>query len=208
MNLSAQNAILKILEEPPAKVLIILIAHKAGNLIPTIHSRCRKIDFSPLSSEVMEELLRRHGFTFSQEELETLSALSAGSIGQALRFAEEDGLETLFQIYKYLAYMPQWDWVKIHKLSETLSPPSQDKAYKMFAMLFQWVFRQVLFAKARGHNSLPSYLKKSGLETYLQKSSLENLVKTCDALQTHFARTEFSNLDRREAVRGAFALLS
>lgn len=49
MTRSAQNAILKILEEPPAKALLILIAHRPGALLPTIHSRSRVMAFPPLT---------------------------------------------------------------------------------------------------------------------------------------------------------------
>lgn len=208
MNRSAQNAILKILEEPPANVLMILIAHRAGRLIPTIHSRARKIDFAPLSVAVMEDLLERQGLRFSPEELETLEALSAGSAGAALRTVQDGGLDTLAQIFGFLAYMPEWNWVKIHGLADTLSSSGQDKAYRLFADLFQWTFRQVLFAKARGHERLPPYMKAAGLEGFLKKSSLERLVGICDDLKVHFERADFSNLDRKEAVRGAFGVIS
>lgn len=208
MNRSAQNAILKILEEPPAKVLIVLIAHRAGRLIPTIHSRCRKIDFSILSGEVMEELLGRKGLSFTPDEMDIILTFSGGSIGQALAFVEDGGLETLDTILQMLVYMPQWDRVKIHELGEVLSAPGQDKEYRMFSKLLQWVFRQVLFAKARGLNALPPCLGSGGLEGFLRKSSLEKLVGLCDSLKTHFETAEFSNLDRREAIRGAFVVLN
>ena len=208
MNRSAQNAILKILEEPPANVLMILIAHRAGRLIPTIHSRCRNVDFQSLDAPVMEELFARQGVLFRPEELDTVLTFAGGSIGRALQFVEEGGLDTLSLILSTLAYMPEWDRVKVFELGEMLSPPSQDKAYRMFADLLQWVFRQVLFAKARGAQNLPPCLARSGLEGFLRKSSLEKLVGICDSLKNHFESVEFSNLDRRDAVRGAFVVLS
>ncbi len=57
MNLQAQNALLKTLEEPPPGVVFILIAANRGELLPTILSRCQVIEFSPLKGEEIERLL-------------------------------------------------------------------------------------------------------------------------------------------------------
>ncbi len=57
MNIQAQNALLKLLEEPPEKTFFILIANKTSLLLPTIISRCRKIKFKPLSDKLIEQYL-------------------------------------------------------------------------------------------------------------------------------------------------------
>lgn len=57
MNRQAQNALLKLLEEPPPKTFFVLIASKISLLVPTIISRCRKIRFKPLTSELIEHCL-------------------------------------------------------------------------------------------------------------------------------------------------------
>ncbi len=208
MNRNAQNAILKILEEPPSNVLIILIAHRAGMLIPTIRSRSRNIEFSKLSHENMNELLTKQGHSLSFSELETIAALSEGSIGQALRFAEGGGLETLSTIIDLLNSIPNWNWVKIHHLSASLASPSQDKDYRMFIELLQWVFRKLLFAKARGDTSPPNYLQRGNLQKIMNENSLEKLISISDGLKNHFESVDFSNLDRRDAVRGAFLVIN
>lgn len=62
MNVQAQNALLKVLEEPPDKTFFILCAADGAALLPTIHSRCRKIRFSLLSlSSVFRMLTDTHG---------------------------------------------------------------------------------------------------------------------------------------------------
>ncbi|PCJ99962.1 MAG: ATPase [Zetaproteobacteria bacterium] len=210
MNRNAQNAILKILEEPPANVLIILIAHRPGMLIPTIRSRTRFIQFSPLSRDIMSDLLNKgqEHTALSVAQLDILSALSEGSIGRALNFIERDGFESLSQILDHLDGAPNWDWVKIHQLSATLSSPSQDKQYRMFVELLQWVFRQMLFIKARGGEELPIFLQHEALENIMLHYSLEKLISITDGLKSHFERVEFSNLDRRDAVRAGFLVIS
>lgn len=57
MNTQAQNALLKMLEEPPEKTFFILIAEKVSLLLPTIISRCRKIRFKPLTDTLIEHRL-------------------------------------------------------------------------------------------------------------------------------------------------------
>ena len=57
MNIQAQNALLKMLEEPPEKTFFILIANKISLLVPTIISRCRKIRFKPLTDKLIEQCL-------------------------------------------------------------------------------------------------------------------------------------------------------
>jgi len=57
MNRQAQNAVLKMLEEPPEKTFFILIANKISLLVPTIISRCRNIRFKPLTDKLIERCL-------------------------------------------------------------------------------------------------------------------------------------------------------
>jgi DNA polymerase III subunit delta' len=207
MNRNAQNALLKILEEPPSKVMIILIAHRLGALIPTIRSRARVIPFTPLDSNVMADLLARQGHALSTQDIKRLNALSQGSAGQALRYAEEGGLTLLELILDHINDPTFPNWVKIFEFAQELSAAAQDKEYRLYTELMEWIFRQILFAKAKGENTPPDYIKSSKLEEIMRTSSLEKLIKICDDLKILFARTDFSNLDRRDAVRGGFHVI-
>jgi DNA polymerase-3 subunit delta' len=83
MQPEAANALLKTLEEPPARHLLILAAASERELFPTIVSRCQKFLFSPLPSDlVVQELQARRGL--SREDAVFLTALSGGSLGRAL----------------------------------------------------------------------------------------------------------------------------
>lgn len=84
MNLAAQNALLKGLEEPPKDSVVILVANNADALLPTIRSRCQRLLFAPLSeSELLGVLERRGGL--SHADAEALAASADGSPGRALR---------------------------------------------------------------------------------------------------------------------------
>jgi DNA polymerase-3 subunit delta' len=81
MNISAANAFLKTLEEPPEQSIIILISSRPDRLPDTIRSRCSRIHFNPLSSEACRNVLRGR---VSEETLDLVTALSLGMPGAAL----------------------------------------------------------------------------------------------------------------------------
>jgi len=85
---SGANALLKILEEPPPNTLFFLASHAPGRLLPTIRSRCRRLDFAKLDSEAMTSILACHAPELKQGERERIIAMSFGSAGRALAFAE------------------------------------------------------------------------------------------------------------------------
>ncbi len=83
MNASAGNALLKILEEPPEKTLIVLTARQNTDLLPTIVSRCQNIRFNPVPSSMLADaLIKRHGF--GQDESSIIAAMSGGSFSRAI----------------------------------------------------------------------------------------------------------------------------
>jgi DNA polymerase-3 subunit delta' len=84
------NALLKMLEEPPPKVLFLLVSHAPGRLLPTIRSRCRRLNFQALGDDVMASILSREVPALSAAERAKIVAMSFGSAGRALAFAELD----------------------------------------------------------------------------------------------------------------------
>ncbi|MGB0720275.1 MAG: DNA polymerase III subunit delta', partial [Bdellovibrionales bacterium] len=155
MNRNAQNALLKILEEPPANTVLILIAHRAGALIPTIRSRTRTLHFQPLSPTVMEELLSQKGHILAPDQNRMLAARAEGSFGTALKILEEGGLETLDTLTSLLTSIPDFDWVAIHGLADTLARPGAEKDYQAFTDTLLWLYKTLTFAKARGQIAPP-----------------------------------------------------
>ena len=86
MNQQAGNALLKLLEEPPAKTILILIAVNTYSLLPTIVSRCQQIRFKPISFQILAEYLGRKGIAY--EEAQTLGKLADGSFAKAKDLAD------------------------------------------------------------------------------------------------------------------------
>lgn len=93
MNRNAANALLKILEEPPQRALLLMTASTPGKLLPTIRSRCRPLALQPLSASAMADVLRGYQDGTDLAALDELQRLSSGSPGVALRLLENDGLQ-------------------------------------------------------------------------------------------------------------------
>jgi DNA polymerase-3 subunit delta' len=84
---SGANALLKILEEPPANTLFFLVSHAPGRLLPTIRSRCRRLDFAALDDDAMTSILEAKT-DLPPAERNKVIAMSFGSAGRALAFAD------------------------------------------------------------------------------------------------------------------------
>jgi DNA polymerase-3 subunit delta' len=82
------NALLKMLEEPPPNCVFFLVSHGPGRLLPTIRSRCRRLDFQALSDDAMTSILEVQAPELSAGERQRIIAMSFGSAGRALAFAE------------------------------------------------------------------------------------------------------------------------
>ncbi|MCR5506709.1 MAG: hypothetical protein K6F04_02555 [bacterium] len=102
MNSNSSNALLKILEEAPNKSLLILICNNFEGLLDTIKSRCRVLKLHPLSDENMELLLHEYLGDVSDENIKKLLPLARGSIGTALNFYNNNGLEILNTFYSII----------------------------------------------------------------------------------------------------------
>ncbi len=92
LNTASANAILKVLEEPPVKSLLLLVCHNPNHLLPTIKSRCAKLNLQPLAQETVVSLLRRYAPDLSETAMAGIAKISSGSIGKAINYAVNDGL--------------------------------------------------------------------------------------------------------------------
>ncbi len=108
MNVSAANALLKILEEPPEKVLLLLVSHQPAKLLPTIRSRCRTLRCQTLSETDQAEALTQAGFD-TGEASRALAVLSDGSVGESVRLLNADGVTLYARLVALAASAPGLD---------------------------------------------------------------------------------------------------
>ncbi|WP_324754320.1 DNA polymerase III subunit delta' [Roseovarius sp. Pro17] len=108
MNVQAANSLLKMLEEPPARTTLFLISHQPSGLLPTIRSRCRELRLPPLSAEDMAQALTQAGIE-QGDDTQALAALSGGSVGEAVRLINLDGLKLYADLIQLFADLPNID---------------------------------------------------------------------------------------------------
>jgi DNA polymerase-3 subunit delta' len=209
MNRAGQNAVLKILEEPPRQAVILLLTERPSSLLPTIRSRCRPLMLPPLTDAIVSELVARYRPDIAAATREQLATIAAGSIGRALEIARHDGLSLLGQFLAIAGSDPV-DWPAGHALGDKLSPPAADESYQSFSrLLLDWLGR-VIREGGRGlggrreivpgERELVSRLTGSG--------RLERALEVWDKIAQLFARSESANLDRRLTVISALDAVS
>jgi DNA polymerase-3 subunit delta' len=119
MNPSAANALLKVLEEPPAKAVLLLVSHQPARLLPTIRSRCRVLRFQKLSPETLSRALQQAGV--DAPDGPALAELADGSAGDALRLITGDGLNIYKDLVTLLSQAPQMDRQAARRFADAAS---------------------------------------------------------------------------------------
>ena len=141
MNQDAANALLKILEEPPARSALLLVCHKPGTLLATIRSRCREIKLRPLTPGKLGAALDCAGFP-PEEDQTALAELSGGSVGEAVRILAEDGQALYARIMALIGSAPRMNRGLIGALGDQCAGAANAPRYDM-------VVRLILLAIAR-----------------------------------------------------------
>ena len=129
LNTASANAILKLLEEPPARATLLLISHQPARLLPTIRSRCRELRLAPLAASDVTAALDAAGAE-PPGDAEALTALSAGSVGDALRLTALDGLKIYARIVALLGSLPRLDRGAANALADSLAARGADAEEK------------------------------------------------------------------------------
>lgn len=122
LNAFGANALLKLIEEPPKRSVVLLISHAPAQLLPTIRSRCRRLDLKPLeSAQVAEVLARLPDMPSQREELIAAAEAGEGSVGKAWRLASGDGLKVRQVTLAMLAQLPASDGFALHDLGDLVA---------------------------------------------------------------------------------------
>ena len=114
LNAESANCLLKTLEEPPPRSVLILIGSSEHKQLPTIRSRCQIIRFRPLAPSIVEELLLEQGSVDDKELSRRLAMLAKGSVARALEMSDPDLLDFREHLRGYLS-QPDGDSVQFAK---------------------------------------------------------------------------------------------
>ena len=152
MRQEASNALLKILEEPPAKSLLILTTSKVNALPQTIAGRCQKIFFEPLTDKQISEKLAETT-SYSEKDINLASRISSGSYSRAQQLIEM-GVDDLrnFAI-EYLVSILKNDYADTVLISRNISAKNDRDRTRCFLYILNTWFNDLLHTKYETQNS-------------------------------------------------------
>lgn len=150
MNTGAANALLKLLEEPPAKATFLVISHQPHRLLPTIRSRCRDLRLSPLGSQELSDALTLAGGAVAPEQVQALAELAGGSVGEAFRLTNLDGLKIYHTITQLMATLPRMDRQRAIALSDIASGKGREAQFDLILTLLDLFLARLARTGATG----------------------------------------------------------
>lgn len=187
MNRNAANALLKSLEEPPERVVFMLISHAPGGLLPTIRSRCQVLRMAPLGDADMQAALGAAGINVpaDAEARAALFGRAAGSVRQAILLSEYGGLELAEAADRFLA-AGRRDPLDAYKLADAVA--GRDRGIQ-----FDLLNRHVLdrLAAAASTAATEGDARRAG-----------RLAEAWSDASRSLSEAEEYNLDKREHVVG------
>ncbi len=140
LNKSGANALLKILEEPPPRVLLLLVSHMPGRILPTIRSRCRRLTLKPLAeSEVLQAASIVLGASVDRTELQKAAAAAEGSVARALALLDGPALALRQRVVELLDALPELDRNRLHGLGDALSGYDAEKLAIVIDTINAWL---------------------------------------------------------------------
>jgi DNA polymerase III subunit delta' len=209
LNSAGQNAILKIVEEPPEKTLILLVVDNVGAMLPTLRSRARKLTLGPLPSADIERLLRARKPALDGSQAMTIARMAEGSLGRALQIEAADGVALYQGMLDVFWNAPRFDALKAYQFTDVAT--QDDARWTVAADLIAWWLGRL--AKAGARDRLPIEEAAPGEAELIQRllrisqdsGRLDRWVEVWENSRRLFARADAASLDRRQTLMSALA---
>lgn len=204
MNRNAANALLKVLEEPPEKTVLLLICHLPGQILQTIHSRCCHLPLMALNEDTVIRLLKEQAPEVSESDAVQLARLSEGSIGKALDLWAGGGLDLYREMIALLGTLPNLDMVRLYAFADKLSA-SDPLAFKTGMELFLWWLARL--TKVSGQGTFPELVipeEHKLISSLIERHGLAQWLGLWEKCSTNYARATHANLDKKQVVVTTF----
>jgi DNA polymerase III subunit delta' len=205
MNSSGQNALLKILEEPPPRCLILMVTDNVGALLPTIRSRSRKLMLDPLPEQTVVNLLSRYVPDLNADDQRGLARLSEGSIGRAMELHAAGGLDLFRSLLGIFESLPGLDVGSAYKFVDQVLRGNDEAAWTAVTELMMWWLARLTRAGARLEQPMEVVTGEALLLQRLLSGQgmgpgLDRWVEVWENTGRLFARAESASLDRRQVL--------
>ncbi|MEM1287863.1 MAG: AAA family ATPase [Pseudomonadota bacterium] len=184
------NALLKTLEEPPARTLIFLIAHRLGAVLPTLRSRCRLLPFSPLDDDTMQRFAQSQD-TIQLPEHAAALRIARGLPGSYLSLIENPDILEAIEQFNVLAGQPDRHVERLDFAARVDALSAAEAALFRLA-LDAWFADQIAARSAQGDNGQRArHALAQAWQSFSQASNLRTSI----------------NLDLQEQFMGLFGRL-
>jgi len=188
MNAESANAVLKILEEPPERALLLLISNSPGRELPTIRSRCRRLLLRPLDEHnVAMALATAMDRSPDDNEIREAAAASAGSVGRAAALLEGEALVLRGRVLELVRQLPSPDARSLHALGDALGGTDPQTLAVFVDLVNEWLSKQLSAA------SLPQQAR---------------IAEVWERVNSSARDVDDYNLERKPFVFSTFAALS
>ena len=189
LNAEGANALLKILEEPPQRALLLLVSHSAGRVLPTIRSRCRVLSLRPLSAhDVIAAAAAATGLEREDPQLPAAAAVAEGSVQRALALLDRDAFELRNRVLALLDRLPALDLRALHGLGDRLYGTDPAPLAAFVDTVNGWLARR--------------------LETTAERPTLDRIAAVWEKLNQAARDVETFNLERKPLVFNVFGWLA
>jgi DNA polymerase-3 subunit delta' len=189
LNRSGENSLLKILEEPPPRSLLLLVSNAPGRVLPTIRSRCRMLTLRPLSGrDTAQAVAATSGLAAEEPEVIEAIAASNGSVGRALELLDSDTLALRKKITDLLGQLPRPDPQAMHAVGDALGFSDPAPLATFVELVNDWLSQR--------------------LETSSGKQRLARIAETWERVNATARDVTEYNLERKPMVFTVFGLLA
>jgi DNA polymerase III subunit delta' len=190
LNANSANALLKVLEEPPARSLFLLVSNAPARVLPTIQSRCRKLLLRPLdSADVMRAAADAADINPDDKSLKEAAGLSEGSVARALLLLGGESLGLQHRTEALLNALPHLDPKGMHGLGDSLAGNDRAALLAFVDTLERWMGAQL----RGGAKDLPRLARLSEVWENVSRAVRE---------------TQEFNLERKPLVFSVFGMLA
>ncbi len=190
LNKSSANALLKVLEEPPQRALLLLVSHSAARVPATLRSRCRILTLRPLvETDVAAAVAVATGSPATDPEIVAAAAAADGSVSRALALLDGDALELRQRALDLLDKLPTLDTGALHALGEAIAGTDPLPLAAFLDTINAWL--SLRLDRDRG-----------------EIGRLARLADASERINAAARDAETYNLERKPLVFGVFGLLA
>lgn len=187
---NAANALLKVLEEPPTRALLLLVSHAPGRLLPTIRSRCRLLSLRPMEpGEVARAVAELLGRPPQDLDIHEAAIAADGSVARALELLDGDTLTLRRRTIELLAKLPTIDHQALHGLGDKLGRANEGAFEIVVDSMRDWLSARL---EAETH----------------EPARLALVAEVWEKLNRAAREVEIFNLERKPMLFAAFDLLA